>query len=189
MKKMVAFVVAIVIVIAVCGGFYYVTQKSKSNTENEQAVTEITKLTTRDLSENYPKTPREVVKFYNRLIKAYYTEEYTDDEFEKLCDQALALFDDQLLEENPKSDYMLSVAQDVDAYKEADKVISQTNVCSSNDVRYLQDKDDQVAYVTASYFIKEGSDYTKTFQEYVLRQDSEGRWKILCFYKTEGETE
>ena len=38
--------------------------------------------------------------------------------------------------------------------REDNKSISQTDVCDSNDVKYMTDNGDDIAYVTASYFIK-----------------------------------
>ena len=47
----------------------------------------------------------------------------------------------------------------------------------------------KIAYVKASYFMKEGSSYSKTYQEYVLRQDKEGCWRILTFYKIAADSD
>ncbi|MFQ7714760.1 MAG: DUF6715 family protein [Agathobacter rectalis] len=37
--------------------------------------------------------------------------------------------------------------------------------------------------------MKEGSSYSKTYQEYVLRQDKEGCWRILTFYKIAADSD
>ena len=63
------------------------------------------------------------------------------------------------------------------------------DVCDSNDVKYVTDSEDQIAYVRASYFIKQDNSYSKTYQEYVLRKDSEEHWKILTFYKIENASD
>ena len=47
---------------------------------------------------------------------------------------------------------------------------------------------DEIAYVTASFFVKENNSYDRTYQEYVLRRDEDEHWKILTFYKVEGES-
>lgn len=62
-------------------------------------------------------------------------------------------------------------------------------VCDSNDVKYVTDNGSKIAYVKASYFMKEGSSYSKTYQEYVLRQDKEGCWRILTFYKIAADSD
>lgn len=188
MKKTRIVILAIVIVAAICTAFYIVNSNSKKESAKEAELTEIQKITTRNMEKDYPATPREVIKFYNRIVKCYYGRQYSDDELEQLADQALSMFDDDLLKKNEKESYIESVKSDAAQYEEDNKSISQTDVCDSNDVKYMTDNGDDIAYVTASYFIKNGSSYTKTYQEYVLRKDSDGDWKILTFYKIEGES-
>ncbi len=188
MKKTRIVILAIVIVAAICTAFYIVNNNSKKESAKEAGLTEIQKITTRNMEKDYPATPREVIKFYNRIVKCYYGRQYSDDELEQLADQALSMFDDDLLKKNEKESYIESVKSDAAQYEEDNKSISQTDVCDSNDVKYMTDNGDDIAYVTASYFIKNGSSYTKTYQEYVLRKDGDGDWKILTFYKIEGES-
>ena len=188
MKKTRIVILAIVIVAAICTAFYIVNNNSKKESAKEAELTEIQKITTRNMEKDYPATPREVIKFYNRIIKCYYGRQSSDDELEQLADQALSMFDDDLLKKNEKESYIESVKSDAAQYEEDNKSISQTDVCDSNDVKYMTDNGDDIAYVTASYFIKNGSSYTKTYQEYVLRKDGDGDWKILTFYKIEGES-
>ena len=188
MKKTRIVILAIVIVAAICTAFYIVNNNSKKESAKEAELTEIQKITTRNMEKDYPATPREVIKFYNRIIKCYYGRQYSDDELEQLADQALSMFDDDLLKKNEKESYIESVKSDAAQYEEDNKSISQTDVCDSNDVKYMTDNGDDIAYVTASYSIKNGSSYTKTYQEYVLRKDDDGDWKILTFYKIEGES-
>ncbi len=188
MKKTRIVILAIVIVAAICTAFYIVNNNSKKESAKEAELTEIQKITTRNMEKDYPATPREVIKFYNRIVKCYYGRQYSDDELEQLADQALSMFDDDLLKKNEKESYIESVKSDAAQYEEDNKSISQTDVCDSNDVKYMTDNGDDIAYVTASYFIKNGSSYTKTYQEYVLRKDGDGDWKILTFYKIEGES-
>ena len=188
MKKTRIVILAIVIVAAICTAFYIVNNNSKKESAKEAGLTEIQKITTRNMEKDYPATPREVIKFYNRIVKCYYGRQYSDDELEQLADQALSMFDDDLLKKKEKESYIESVKSDAAQYEEDNKSISQTDVCDSNDVKYMTDNGDDIAYVTASYFIKTGSSYTKTYQEYVLRKDDDGDWKILTFYKIEGES-
>ena len=152
-------------------------------------LTEIQKVTTKDLDRDYPQTPREVIKFYNKIVDCYYKDQYTDDELDSLTGQALKLFDDELASANQQDSYKESVRADVQNYKDQGKTIAQMDVCDSNDVKYVTDSEDQIAYVRASYFIKQDNSYAKTYQEYVLRKDSEEHWKILTFYKIENASD
>lgn len=189
MKKIGVVIIALAVIIGICGAFYIVNEKSKKESQKEASLTEIEKITTKDLDTNYPQTPREVVKFYNKIVDCYYKDQYTDDELDALVDQALKFFDDELAQNNQKDTYKASVIADVSNYEDQGKTISQINVCDSNDVKYITDDGDNIAYVTASYFIKQDSSYSKTFQEYVLRKNAEGRWKILTFYKVESASD
>ena len=185
MKKAGIVIAAILCIGVICGGFYYVARHNNSSTDQTE-VTEVQKVIAKDLETNYPETPREVIKFYNRILKCYYSEDYKDDELDQLCDQALALFDEDLKENNPKDTYKAMVQGEVEQYKQDSKTIAQYNVCDSDDVLYKTDNGDSLAYVSASYFIKESGSYNKTYQTYVLRKDADDKWKILVYYQTKG---
>ena len=185
MKKTGIVVAAILCIGVICGGFYYMARHNSPSTEQTK-LTEVQKVISKNLETDYPETPREVVKFYNRILKCYYSEQYKDDELDELCDQALTLFDEDLKENNPKDTYKAMVQGDVEQYKKDSKTIAQYNVCDSDDVLYKTDNGDSLAYVSASYFIKESGSYNKTYQTYVMRKDSDGKWKILVYYQTKG---
>lgn len=180
---------AILVVMVVVGGYYGIIRSRQTANTEEQKLTEVEKINTRDLVKNYPSTPREVVKFYNRIITAYYAEKYTDEELSAMAEQARRLFDSELQDNNPQSVYLESVKADIEAYKSASKLISQSDVCDSDDVLYMTDKEDKIAYVSSSYFIKEGSNFSRTHEMYVLRKDTEGNWKILVYYQIEASEE
>ena len=177
----------IIIVVCVCvilGGYYYLTNRNNAKEEENITLTEVQELTTKNLDKNYPATPREVVKLYNRIITCFYNDEYTDDELYDLGDQARKLFDDELLENNPRDEYFKNISE----YHDKNKTIASSAVDSSNDVEYKEVDGDDCAYVKASYFIKEGNTYSRTYQMYVLRKDADGNWKILVFYQVNGDS-
>ena len=191
MKNAKYVVIAIACICVICAGFFLFSQ---GNQEEEKNLTEIEKVIVKDLENNYPKTPREVVKFYNRIVKCYYgSEEPTDEQIGELVDQMLGIMDEDLLLVNPRDTYYNSVVQDIAYYKQNNKQLISTDVCDSNDVKYVTDDKDgegekeQLAYVNASYFMNEDGKFGYTYQQFVLRQDENGCWKILTFYKVQGE--
>ena len=190
MKKLKVVVIGIACIILICVGFYSFSQK---NTTTEKDLTEAEKLIVRNLKENYPKTPREVVKFYNKIIVCYYGGEITNAEVEKLADQMLLILDEDLLVVNPRDEYLDSIKADIKKYKEEKKKVVSATVCDSNEVEYIDDVKegtsnvDKLAYVDTSYFINTGGDFGYSYQQFVLRKDEDGRWKILTFYEVEGE--
>lgn len=190
MKKIIGFLIAAAVCAGViCGAFYLTAQRSKQQVENGENLTEVQKIIAKDLDKSYPETPRAVVKLYNRIITAYYGEKYSNEEFQKLASQAQKLMDAELLAQNPSDVYIAKLNAEIKEYREKQKKIAQSSVCDSNSVKYITDGADQIAYVKASYFMKEGNSHERTYQEYVLRQDEEGNWKILVFYQVEGDSE
>jgi len=192
MKKIRLIIIAIACICLICGGYFLFSQ---NNTVSEENLTEVEKVLVKDLKKDYPKTPREVVKFYNRIVKCYYSEKLSDKEIEDMVDQMRYLLDEDLLMVNPRDEYYKSVVKDIEDYNSKNKRIVNTDVCDSNDVTYVDDvKDgenevDKLAYVNASYFINTDGQFANTYQQFVLRQDDDGRWKILTFYEVEGESE
>lgn len=91
MKKTGIVILTIALIAAICGSFYVVNDKSKRANQKEKVLTEVQRITTKDLDKNYPQTPREVVKLYNRIVKCYYGMQYSDEELDALTDQALKL--------------------------------------------------------------------------------------------------
>lgn len=192
MKKVRLIIIAIACVCLICAGYFFFSQ---NNAVSEEDLTEVEKVLVKDLKKDYPKTPREVVKFYNRIIKCYYSEDLSDKDLEDMVDQMLYLLDEDLILVNPRDEYYKSVVSDIEQYKKEKKQIVSTDVCDSNDVTYIDDvKDgsdevDKLAYVNTSYFINTDGKFTNTYQQFVLRQDEDGHWKILTFYEVEGESE
>lgn len=188
MKKVRVLVVSIICISLIVGYYYYLSAKNAASTEEKVTLTETDKLITKDLKNDYPSTPREVIKFYNRILKCYYDGDYTDEQLEELADQARMLMDNELLENNPRDQFLQSLKADIASYAENSKTISQTSVCGSNDVEYKTIDGDECAYVTASYFVKQKNEFTRTNQQYVLKKDDDGNWKILVFYQIEGDS-
>ena len=62
-----------------------------------------------------------------------------------------------------------------------------TEVCSSNNVRYETVNGYECAYVTAYYCTKENVDIVQSYQEFCLRKDKDGKWKILTWRLTTGD--
>lgn len=191
MKNAKIIIIAIACVCLICGGYFLFSQNNEIKEEN---LTEVEKVLVKDLKRDYPKTPREVVKFYNRIVQCYYGEKLSDKEIEDMADQMLCLLDEDLLAVNPRDQYHKSVMNDIQEYNSKNKRIVNTDVCDSNDVTYVDDvkegtdEVDKLAYVNASYFVNTDGEFTNTYQRFVLRQNEDGQWKILAFYEVEGES-
>ncbi len=189
MKKTVGLiVVAAVCVTMIIAGYYYYTTQKGGSAKSAGDLTEVQKVITKNLDRDYPKTPREVVKFYSRILSCFYNADCTDEEIGALGDQARRLFDAELLENNPREQYLSALKADIADYREKSKVITGTSVCGSSEVVERTVDGYRCAYVEAVYYINENKAPLQANQTYVLRKDEDGNWKILVFYKTEGES-
>ena len=97
---------------------------------------------------------------------------------------------EELLENNPRDQYFEDLKLEIEDYKSQEKTINSASVCSSNEVEFKTIDSRECAYVTVNYFISNGKakSYERTYQTYVLRKDTDGKWKILVFYLTEGDS-
>lgn len=77
MTKITVFLIFLVVLVV----GYYSYLSGKSRTEQQEAImSEVDTALSRDLTNNYPATPKEVIKYYNDLIKCFYNEDCTTEE-------------------------------------------------------------------------------------------------------------
>lgn len=188
MKKYIRIGIAGIICAAiVVGYYYYLSNSAHKSAEDVAKVTEYQKVISRDMENSYPATPRAVVKFYNRIECCFYNEEHTNEELEELGAQARTVMDQELLDNNPEAMYYKALEADVADYREAGRKLTTVTVEDSSDVVYKNIKGEEWAYVDVAYFIKDGKSYKKTYEQFMLRQDEDDKWKIIGFYKVKGD--
>ena len=127
MKNVRVIVIAAVIILVICGGFFLFSQTLNSGNPDE--LTEVEKVLVKDLKKDYPKTPREVVKFYNRIVQCYHTDNLKKEDLGKLVDQMMLLWDKDMLAKNSRDEYYATVVSDIELYKKTKKTNSSVNYC------------------------------------------------------------
>lgn len=187
MKKIHVIMIAVLCIALIVGGYVFWMKQNEKPSEDVELTT-VQKMITKDLEKSYPATPREVVKIYNEIISCFYNEEYTEAELEALGDQARLLMDEELLGNNPRDEYFKKLKAEIADYKRDERIIISYNLCSSNEVQFVTVDERECAYVKTSYFIKDNTGHSRTYQMYVVRKDDDGNWKILVFYQVEGDT-
>ena len=90
MKKAIRIVIAIICMVSLVVGYYaYLSRRNDSTSaESNVELSEVQAIVSKNFTKEYPATPRAVVKWYNRIITAYYAEEYSQEELEKMAEQA-----------------------------------------------------------------------------------------------------
>ena len=97
---------------------YYAYLSGTHRTEQQEAVmSEIDTALSRNLENNYPSTPKEVVKYYNDLMKCFYNEDCTEEELQELGKKSLQLFDEELRENNEEESYLIRLQGEVQNYE------------------------------------------------------------------------
>lgn len=191
-KKRGGVIVLILIAVLIVGAFALVAYRTPKTVEEATEVTEVSALMSKNIEAGYPSTPREVLKLYNRYMLCLYgvdSDQLKDEEVRALGMKMRQMFDDELMEENPENAHLQKLTQEIVAFQADDKVMIQANVCDSNEVDYIDIEGASGALVEGSYFIKKGSKkFSRTYQQYLMRKDATGKWKILGFVKVnEGE--
>lgn len=170
-------IVVIILLVALVGYYAYLANKDKE-AKQEAAMTAVQEVLARDMQNDYPATPKEVIKYYNEILKCFYNEECTDGDIEKLGQKARELYDAELLAANELGPYMIRLREDIADYKENERKIANFVVSASTNVDYFEEDGFSFARIMCTYNITEGDKSNFTRQAYLLRRDDENHWKI-----------
>ena len=181
MGKMKGTIIAIVLIVLVGGFYFYISNIGKE--EDETTVTAVQNVLLRNLENDYPSTPRELVRYYSEITKCLYNENYTDEQLEQMGDKMLALYDAELVENNPREQYLINLKADVKNFKDKSYTIATYTVSSSTDVQEYTHEGRRCANLYCTYSVKTGGvNYVSSKEIFILRKESDtGHWKIMGF--------
>ncbi|SFC78477.1 DUF6715 family protein [Butyrivibrio sp. YAB3001] len=148
----------------------------KVTTEENYTLTAVDEITTTNLEKNYPADARMVVDFYGKVMKTLYKETYSDEQQDKMIEVLGGIMDDELM--TYQNDFKKGVKEEVASRKEGDYSIS-SYVVQSKEPKVSKIDGKKMCMVDCLFTLRHGTTSTATYYEFVLRQDSEGRWKIL----------
>ena len=173
-KITVLFIFLLVLVVG-----YYAYLSGTHRTEQQEAVmSEVDTALSRDLDNDYPATPKEVIKYYNDLMKCFYNEECTAEELQALGRKSLQLFDEELQENNDEDTYLIRLQGEVQNYKDNKRKITSVSLAPSTNVDYYSVDGYSFARISCGYTMTENGKKTSTVMVYLLRRDDSRRWKI-----------
>lgn len=182
MKSIRIIILVLVLSAMAVGYFFYLSSKNNEDSYNDEdvEVSEVFKVISKDLVNDYPATPRDVIRFYISIQQCIYNEEYTDDEFVKMITQARLLMDEELLSSNPFQQYFEDVSKDVSDKKESATTFTSFILAKNSEVKYTVFQEMNYANVACIYYFKNKDGTSTSSQEYILRKDAQGYWKILA---------
>ncbi len=170
-------IVIVILLIALVGYYAYLANKDKAAKE-EASMTAVQEVLSRDMKYDYPATPKEVIKYYNAILKCFYNEECTDGDIEELGQRARELYDAELLEANELGPYMIRLREDIADYKENERKIANFAVSASTNVDFFEEDGFSFARLMCTYNITEAKESKFTRLAYLLRKDEDSHWKI-----------
>lgn len=173
------FIIGLILIGLVVGYFYYLSVKSQSGNEDEDVeISAAQEVLMRNMDKNYPPSPREVLKYYGQIIQCFYSEEYTEEEFEQLAARALELYDDELAMNQTPQQYLENLSWDINQWKEQNTVVSSYSLPSSTDVEFFTEDGYSWARLYFGLNLRTGKQLNMTNALYLLRKDDQGHWKI-----------
>lgn len=176
MTTQVTIVVMILIVIVV--GYYCYLVNRSHRAEQEKSLTAVENVLLRDLEHNYPPTPKEVIRYYNDILKCFYNEECSREEIEALALKARGLYDQELLNHNEWNTYIFNLEAEIQDFQEQKRKISNVSLASSTDVDEFTQDGYKFAKIRCGYNILQGRESSSSVHVYLLRKDKDNHWKI-----------
>ncbi len=175
-------VVLFLVVIAALGYYTYLSNKSPGHDDvTESSEKEI--LMNYDMENNYPKTAREVVKTHCRFLKYIYSEDFTkeatEDDYFTMTQQIRKLFDEELLELNSADAQLQGLKSEIALYQTNKQKFISYSLAESSQIEYNTENGKEYAKMRVTIAMTIDGASLSADEEYILRQDEDGKWKIL----------
>ena len=183
-KWLTMFVAICVVIVLTYVGFEKKQSEKALQAEEKAEISKIDNIILKDLEEEYPASVREVVKYYYKVLQAMFNGEATDKQIVKLIDKERALFDKELLKKNEYSEFVKGRNSEINQYKKSGVKLLKFVIQDSEETKYWQNNNSEMASIKAHIYMTGKKAYKDIYQEYVLRKDSDGRWKILSWSNT-----
>lgn len=185
--KMSTSIIIIVVSVVLITGVYFVLANYFSDDEetSEVQISALQNVLLRNMENNYPPTPKEVLKYYSDITQCFYAGGYTDEELIALADRALELYDDELKANQDYDVYIADLKLEISKYKEQDWNISSYTTSASIDVEEFEKDGYQWAQLYGFYNIRQSSYIVKVTEKFLMRKDEAGRWKIYGWEQVE----
>lgn len=174
-------IIVVVLAVIILVYYYYLGHRAKrQEVEEAIAATVVQSVLMRDLSHNYPPTPKEVVKYYAEITECFYNETYSDEELLQLANKIQLLYDAELVANKTQEQYIQDLRDDIAEMKGKQLTVASYEVSASTDVEYFNQDEYSCARLYCTFYLKQqGGGKVPSQERFLLRQDEDGHWKIL----------
>lgn len=172
-------VIAVLCIALVLFYFNYLSNRS-SERKTQKQIDELAALSSYDMVNDYPRTPRDVVKMHCRFFKVFYGQSLTDDDLYILNQQIRYIYAEELLNYNSEDAMLKSLKSNIEkTSKEKYKYKSYILPEASQVKTYTQNgKEMATMEVEVRVDTKDSGGYV--YVQYVLVKENE-QWKILAW--------
>ena len=172
--------IGLVLIALVVGYYFYLSnRKPKEAAEDtETTVSAVQKLLLKNIDDDYPPTPREVLKLYSDITVCFYSEDFTDEELTQLALQIEKLYDEELIANNTPDQYQKNLRWDIKTMKDKNLRVTSYSVASATDVDFFDAGGRSWARLSCTYTIRSGKEAGLAREIFLLRKDDMGHWKI-----------
>lgn len=171
-------IIFVILIFMLIGYYFYLSNRRKAAVEEAVESSRVQDVLLRDLSRNYPASPKEVLKYYSEITLCFYNEDMSEEELTALANKAMELYDDELVA-NQSSEYMNSLKEDINNFHTMGIEISSYKTSNSTDVNYFSMEGHECASLFCTYTLRSGSNLEYVEEVFILRRDEEGHWKIF----------
>ncbi len=171
--------------IIILGVYLLLNRGKKSGGEEVYVLTVVDEITTTNLDKNYPADARKVVDLYARTMKVLYKEKYSDEQQTKMLDVLAGIMDDELLA--AQSNFYKSMRDEIKGKKDEDYSIP-AYVVQSKEPEVVTVDGKKMCTVKCLFSLRHGTVSSATYYEFIMRQDDQGKWKILGWNILEDES-
>lgn len=184
----------LVVFFLVLAALWYYTYLSNNAPDHQDVTSSSEKeiLLNYDMEEDYPKTVRETVKMHCRYIKYVYSDEFikegTEDEVFLMNQQMRSLFDDELLELNSPDEQLQALKDEMALYEANKQKIVSYTLAEASQIEHNTENGTEYAKMRVTLAMTIDGASTTADQEYILRKDAEGKWKILGWQAVQRES-
>lgn len=175
-------IITLILAALILGYYFYLGKKTGTQqAETQVEVTVVQSVLMKDLERSYPPTPKEVLKYYCQITQCFYNEEYSDEELLQLAAKIQELYDDELVANKTQEEYLNDLKTEIIQMKQDKYTIAGYEISASTDVERFVLNDRNCARLYCTFNLKQaGSTGTMaSVEQFVLREDEDGHWKIL----------
>lgn len=161
----------------ILGVYMMITRvKGKPAKDEDYQLTAVDEITTTNLDKNYPADARMVVELYGKIMRTMYRETYDENQQNKMITVLAGIMDDELLAN--QNNFPKSIKNEIKEKKDGDYSIV-TYIVQAKEPDVVKVDGKKMCTVECLFSLRKGTSHVPITYDFIMRQDEDGKWKIL----------